>query len=269
MGAESPPDYPFQPVPFTAVHLTDSFWAPRIETNRLTTIPYAFGKCEETGRMDNFIRAAAVLRGEPLTNTNLPGFPFDDTDVYKVIEGASYVLAAQPDPNLRAYLDKVIAEIGAAQEPDGYLYTARTINPRHPHPWSGPTRWLRESDQSHELYDAGHLFEAAAAHYQATGQTNLLAIALKEADLLCATFGPDSNQIHLWPGHEVVEMGLAKLYRITGGVTWTWRNTSLTCAAPAVTHTINPTSSRSSRLRPSDTRCGPAIYTAAWRTWRR
>ncbi len=216
MGAESPPDYPFQPVPFTAVHLTDSFWAPRIETNRLTTIPYAFGKCEETGRMDNFIRAAAVLRGEPLTNTNLPGFPFDDTDVYKVIEGASYVLAAQPDPNLRAYLDKVIAEIGAAQEPDGYLYTARTINPRHPHPWSGPTRWLRESDQSHELYDAGHLFEAAAAHYQATGQTNLLAIALKEADLLCATFGPDSNQIHLWPGHEVVEMGLAKLYRITG-----------------------------------------------------
>jgi len=216
MGAESPPDYPFQPVPFTAVHLTDSFWAPRIETNRVTTIPYAFGKCEETGRMDNFIRAGAVLRGGPLTNTNLPGFPFDDTDVYKVIEGASYVLAAQPDPNLRAYLDKVIAEIGAAQEPDGYLYTARTINPRHPHPWSGPTRWLREPDQSHELYDAGHLFEAAAAHYQATGQTNLLAIALKEADLLCASFGPDSNRLHLWPGHEVVEMGLAKLYRITG-----------------------------------------------------
>jgi hypothetical protein len=216
MAAEPSPDYPFQPVPFTAVHLTDSFWAPRIETNRLTTIPYAFGKCEETGRMDNFIRAAAVLRGEPLTNTNLPGFPFDDTDVYKVIEGASYVLATQPDPNLRAYLDKVIAGIGAAQEPDGYLYTARTINPQHPHPWSGPTRWLRESDQSHELYNAGHLFEAAAAHYQATGQTNLLNIALKEANLLCATFGPETNQLQLWPGHEVVEMGLVKLYRITG-----------------------------------------------------
>ncbi len=216
MAAEPSPDYPFQPVPFTAVHLTDSFWAPRIETNRLTTIPYAFGKCEETGRMDNFIRAAAVLRGEPLTNANLPGFPFDDTDVYKVIEGASYVLAAQPDPNLRAYLDKVIAGIGAAQEPDGYLYTARTINPRHPHPWSGPARWLRESDQSHELYDAGHLFESAAAHYQATSQTNLLGIALKEANLLCATFGPATNQLHLWPGHEVVEMGLVKLYRITG-----------------------------------------------------
>jgi hypothetical protein len=216
LAAEPSPDYPFQPVPFTAVHLTDSFWAPRIETNRLTTIPYAFGKCEETGRMDNFIRAAAVLRGEPLTNTNPPGFPFDDTDVYKIIEGASYALAVQPDPKLRAYLDQVIAEIGAAQEPDGYLYTARTINPRHPHEWSGPTRWLLEPELSHELYDAGHLFEAAAAHYQATGETNLLGIALKEADLLCATFGPGPNQLHLWPGHEVVEMGLVKLYRITG-----------------------------------------------------
>jgi DUF1680 family protein len=122
---EAPPDYPFQPVPFTAVHLTDSFWAPRIATNRLTTIPFAFGKCEETGRMDNFIRAAAVLRGEPLTNTNPPGYPFDDSDLYKVIEGAAYVLAAEPDPKLRAYLDKVIAQIGAAQEADGYLYTHR------------------------------------------------------------------------------------------------------------------------------------------------
>ncbi len=216
MASESPPDYPFQPVPFTAVHLTDAFWRPRMETNRLTTIPYAFGKCEETGRMDNFVRAAAALRGEPLTNTNLPGYPFDDSDVYKVIEGASYVLAAQPDPKLRDYLDKVIAEIGAAQEPDGYLYTARTINPQHPHPWSGPTRWLRDPDGSHELYNAGHLFEAAAAHCQSTGETNLLGIALKEANLLCATFGPATNQLHLWPGHEGVEMGLVKLYRITG-----------------------------------------------------
>ena len=216
MAAETPPDYPFQPVPFTAVHLTDAFWAPRIETNRLTTIPYAFGKCEETGRMDNFVRAGSVLRGRTLSNTNLPGFPFDDTDVYKVIEGASCVLAAQPDEKLRAYLDKLIAEIGAAQEPDGYLYTARTLNPQHPHPWSGPVRWLRDPDESHELYNAGHLFEAAAAHYQATGETNLLGIALKEADLLCATFGPGTNQLHLWPGHEVVEMGLVKLYRITG-----------------------------------------------------
>jgi DUF1680 family protein len=215
-AAEPSRDYPIQPVPFTDVHLTDSFWAPRIQTNSDVTIPYAFQKCEETGRMDNFDRAAAALRGEHLTNTNPPGYPFDDSDVYKVIEGASYVLSAHPDPKLRSYLDGVIAEMAAAQEPDGYLYTARTINPEHPHPWSGHKRWLRDPDESHELYDAGHLFEAASAHYQATGETNLLHIALKEADLLCKTFGPGTNQLHLWPGHEVIEMGLVKIYRITG-----------------------------------------------------
>lgn len=209
-------DYPFQPVPFTAVHLTDVFWAPRLETNRLTTIPYAFGKCEESGRMYNFERAAAVLCGENISDRKPPGFPFDDTDPYKVLEGASYALAVQPDPKLDAYLDKLIALIASAQEPDGYLYTTRTIDPQHPHDWSGPVRWLRDQDQSHELYDAGHLFEAACAHYQATGKTNLLNVALKEADLLCKTFGPATNQLHIWPGHEIVEMGLAKLYRITG-----------------------------------------------------
>ena len=207
-------DYPVQPVPFTAVHLDDVFWAPRIETNRVVTIPFAFEQCEKSGRMDNFERAAKVLKGELVLNRKAPGFPFDDTDPYKVLEGASYALAVKPDPQLQAYLDKLIALIGSAQEPDGYLYTARTINPEHPHDWSGPKRWLRESDASHELYDAGHLFEAAAAHYQATGETNLLNIALKEANLLCRTFGPD--KLHIWPGHEIVEMGLAKLYRVTG-----------------------------------------------------
>jgi len=209
-------DYPFQPVPFTAVHLTDAFWAPRLETNRVTTIPYAFGKCEESGRMYNFERAAAVLRGENITDKKPPGFPFDDTDPYKVLEGASFSLAVQPDPKLDAYLDKLIALIASAQEPDGYLYTTRTIDPQHPHDWSGSVRWLRDPDQSHELYDAGHLFEAACAHYQATGKTNLLNVAIKEANLLCKTFGPATNQLHIWPGHEIVEMGLAKLYRVTG-----------------------------------------------------
>ena len=127
-------DYPFQPVPFTAVHLNDDFWAPRLETNRLTTIPYAFRKCEETGRMYNFERAAGVLRGENLADRKPPGFPFDDTDPYKVLEGASYSLAVQPDPKLDGYLDKLIALIASAQEPDGYLYTTRTIDPQHPHP---------------------------------------------------------------------------------------------------------------------------------------
>lgn len=209
-------DYPFKPVPFTAVHLTDDFWAPRLETNRLTTIPYAFGKCQESGRMYNFERAAAVLRGENISDRKPPGFPFDDTDVYKVLEGASYALAVKPDPKLSAYLDQLIALIASAQEPDGYLYTARTIDPAHPHPWAGTKRWVNEPQLSHELYDAGHLFEAAAAHYQATGKTNLLDVALKEANLLCVTFGPGTNQLHLWPGHEIVEMGLARLYRVTG-----------------------------------------------------
>jgi DUF1680 family protein len=214
----APQDYPFQPVPFTAVHLNDAFWAPRLETNRLTTIPYAFKQCEESGRMYNFQRAAAVLRGEYTPDRKPPGFPFDDTDPYKVLEGASYALAVQPNPTLDAYVDKLVALIASAQEPDGYLYTTRTIDSLHPHPWSGTQRWVNEQDLSHELYNAGHLFEAAAAHYQATAKTNLLNVAIKEANLLCATFGPASNQLHVWPGHEIVEMGLAKLYRLTGDV---------------------------------------------------
>jgi len=218
LSAASPParDYPVQPVPFTAVHLNDAFWAPRIETNRAVTIPYAFGQCKASGRMDNFERAAAVLRGENVKNRKPPGFPFDDTDPYKVLEGAAYTLAVQPDPKLSADLDALIALFAAAQEPDGYLYTTRTIDPQHPHKWAGTNRWVNDPELSHELYNAGHLFEAAAAHYQATGKTNLLNVALKEADLLCQTFGPATNQLHLWPGHEIVEMGLARLYRVTG-----------------------------------------------------
>jgi DUF1680 family protein len=211
-------DYPFQPVPFTAVHLNDRFWAPRLETNRLVTIPYAFGKCRESGRMYNFERAAAVLRGENISDRKPPGFPFDDSDLYKVMEGASYALAVQPDPAQSAYLDQLIALIASAQEPDGYLYTTRTIDPAHPHPWAGTQRWVNDPQLSHELYNAGHLFEAAVAHYQATGKTNFLAVAIKEANLLCLTFGPATNQLHLWPGHEIVEMGLARLYRVTGDI---------------------------------------------------
>jgi DUF1680 family protein len=210
-------DYPVKPVPFTSVQLDDAFWAPRIETNRLVTIPFAFEQCEKSGRMDNFVRAAEVLRGQEVSNRKPPPYPFDDTDPYKVLEGASYALAIQPDPKMKAYLDDLIAKIGAAQEPDGYLYTARTINPEHPHPWSGHKRWVNDPDESHELYDAGHLFEAAVANYQATGERALLDIAIKEANLLCATFGPETNKLnHIWPGHEIVEMGLAKLYRATG-----------------------------------------------------
>jgi len=213
-GAAPQRDYPVKPVPFTAVHVHDGFWAPRIETNRTVTIPFAFKKDETTGRVDNFIRAAKALRGEPFDNHKYPPYPFDDTDVYKVIEGASYTLSVHPDPQLEAYVDGLIGKIAAAQEPDGYLYTARTIDPLHPHPWSGNRRWILEGVNSHELYDLGHLYEAAVAHYQATQKRTLLDIALRTADLLDRTFGPDKRAI--WPGHQIVEMGLAKLYRVTG-----------------------------------------------------
>ncbi len=213
-AAQPAHDYPVKPVPFTAVHVDDGFWAPRIEINRRITIPFAFRKEEETGRIDNFIRAAEALQGEPFSNHKPPAYPFDDSDVYKVIEGACYTLSVTPDPRLSAYLDSLIARIAAAQEPDGYLYTARTIDPLNPHAWSGPRRWMLETVNSHELYDLGHLYEAAVAHYQATGKRTLLDVALRTADLLDRTFGPGKQVI--WPGHQITEMGLAKLYRVTG-----------------------------------------------------
>src|SRR5580698_5580729 len=216
LSAQTQRDYPVKPVSFSVVDVTDRFWAPRIEINRTVTIPFAFKKDEETGRVDKFIRAAKELRGEPFENHKYPPYPFDDTDVYKVIEGASYTLSVHPDPQLEAYVDGLIAKIAAAQEPDGYLYTARTIDPMNPHKWSGMRRWEFEAVNSHELYDLGHLYEAAAAHYQATGKRTLLDIALKTANLLCDTFGPGKRES--WPCHQREEMGLAKLYRVTGDV---------------------------------------------------
>ncbi len=201
-------DYPIQPVAFTSVKLDDHFWSPKIETNRAVTIPASFARCESTGRIKNFVMAAEH-QGKFCTV-----YPFDDTDIYKTIEGASYSLAVYPDPKLSAYIDSLITIVGKAQEPDGYLYTARSIDPLHPHSWSGPERWVNEQKSSHELYNCGHLFEAAAAHYLATGKRNFLDIALKNADLLVRTFGPDKK--HVAPGHEIVEMGLVRLYRITG-----------------------------------------------------
>lgn len=201
-------DYPITSVPFTKVKLEDKFWLPRIRINHEVTIPASFERCENTGRIKNFEMAATK------TGAFCTIFPFDDTDIYKTIEGASFSMSLYPDPKLDAYIDGLIKKVAAAQEPDGYLYTARTIDPAHPHKWSGSERWVKERELSHELYNSGHLFEAAAAHYQATGKKNLLDIALKNADLICKTFGHD--KLHVAPGHEVVEMGLVKLYRITG-----------------------------------------------------
>ena len=125
-------------------------------------------------------------------------FPFDDTDIYKTIEGASFSLSLFPDKKLETYIDTLIQKIGAAQEPDGYLYTARTIDPANPHAWAGKERWEKERELSHELYNAGHLYEAAAAHYYATGKKSLLNIALKNADLVCSVFGPGKKTCSTW-----------------------------------------------------------------------
>jgi DUF1680 family protein len=201
-------DYKITGVPFNEVKINDQFWLPKIETNRTVTIPASFAKCEETGRVESFVKAA---KKEGKFDTE---FPFDDTDIYKTIEGAAYSMTVHPDPKLDRYVDSLITIVGKAQEPDGYLYTARTIDPLHPHKWSGDERWVQESVLSHELYNSGHLFEAAAAHFQATGKRNFLDIALKNADLLDHVFGPGKRNDA--PGHEIVEMGLVKLYRITG-----------------------------------------------------
>lgn len=201
-------DYPIKPVSFTDVKFSDKFWTSRIETNRTVTIPASFARCENTGRVKNFEMAAA-RSGKFCTK-----FPFDDTDIYKTIEGAAYSMAVHPDAKLDAYVDSLITIVGKAQESDGYLYTARTIDPLHPHAWSGQERWVKENELSHELYNSGHMFEAAAAHYLATNKRNFLDIALKNADLLVKTFGPGKR--HVAPGHEIVEMGLVRLYRITG-----------------------------------------------------
>lgn len=201
-------DYPIQPVPFTAVKVSAQFWAPRLETNRVVTIPFAFKKCEETGRIDNFAIAGKLKKGQ------FRGIRYDDSDVFKVIEGAAYSLASRPDKQLDAYLDDLIAKIAAAQEPDGYLYTIRTIQGDSIRDVNGAgrTRWSA-LEGSHELYNVGHLYEAAVAHFQATGKKNLLNVAVKNADLLVNTFGP-GKRIAV-PGHEEIEIGLVKLYRVT------------------------------------------------------
>ena len=206
-------DYPYKPVAFTDVKFSDNFWSPRLETNRRVTIPYAFEQCEETGRVDNFEEAKKVKTRGAERGTFSTVYPFDDSDVFKIIEGASYALKIQPDPELDAYLDSLISKIAAAQEEDGYLYTARTINADPPVRWTEGERWSNLY-MGHELYNVGHLYEAAVAHYLATGKRSLLDVALKNADLIVSVFGPGRK--HGAPGCQEIEIGLVKLYRVTG-----------------------------------------------------
>jgi DUF1680 family protein len=204
--------YPITPVPFTSVKVTDTtFWGQRLKASREVTIPLAFDKCRETGRYENFVKAA-----HPDPEYIVGGFSFDDTDVYKTIEGASYSMQTYPDRKLEAYIDSMLAIVAAAQEPDGYLYTARTMNPGHPHEWAGSTRWEKVEDLSHEFYNLGHLIEGAVAHYQATGKRNFLDIAIKYADCVERAIGDAPGKQVKVPGHQIAEMALAKLYLVTG-----------------------------------------------------
>jgi len=202
-----PRDYALTPVPLTAVRLTDDFWRPRLALNRSVSLPHILRENERTGRLDNFAKAARRKAGA------FEGRRYNDSDVYKAVEAASYVIAAQPDAALERHLDEIVALIAAAQEPDGYLFTTRTIDPARPAPGAGTERWA-QLNSSHELYNVGHLYEAAVAHYQATGKRTLLEVAIKNADLIARTFGPDARRDT--PGHQEIELALVKLFRVTG-----------------------------------------------------
>src|SRR6478672_8775965 len=200
-------DYPIRAVPLTAVTIDDGFWAPKLEVNRTVTILHILKENDDTGRVANFEKAAGKKSGL------YEGRRFNDTDVYKIIEAASYSLALVPDPGLSARVDALIELIAESQQPDGYLMPARTIDPAHPAPGLGSERWAYENG-SHELYNAGHLYEAAVAHFQATSKRTLLDVAIRNADLVSATFGPNGR--HAVPGHEEIELALVKLYGVTG-----------------------------------------------------
>lgn len=211
-SAQSKGGYPITPVPFTSVKVTDHFWGQRLKASREVTIPLAFRKCEETGRYKNFEKAA-----HPSKEYKFKGLRFDDTDVYKTIEGASYIMQTYPDKKLNKYVDSVIAIVAAAQEKDGYLYTPRTMNPSAVDDrWQGANRWDREEAGSHELYNLGHLIDAAVAHYQATGKRNFLNVAIKFADCADRALGYGAGKRVITPGHQIAEMALARLYLAIG-----------------------------------------------------
>lgn len=187
-------------VPFTQVKIEDSFWAPRIKTNREKSIPHNFLMCEQTGRIANFTRAGGLEQGK------FQGIFFNDSDVYKLLEGACYSLATNPDPVLEKQVDDLIAKIAAAQQEDGYINTYYTL--------AEPGKRWTDFPTRHELYCGGHLIEAGVAHYQATGKRTLLDVACRFADHVDSFLGPDKR--HAVCGHEEIELALMKLYGVTG-----------------------------------------------------
>jgi hypothetical protein len=199
---------PIEAVGFTDVKLTDEFWAPRMEVNRKVTIPHLARQNEETGRIDNFRKAAGLLEGP------FVGYRFNDSDVYKSIEAASYSLAQTYDPALDAELDELISLVASSQMDDGYIFPAYTIDPENPPVGVSKTRWELTNSNSHELYGNGHLIEAAVAHHRATGKRSLLDVAIRAADHIDSVFGPDGRRDT--SGHEEIELALVKLYDLTG-----------------------------------------------------
>ena len=202
--------YPIQPVTFPQVKLTDKFWAPRLKNNQDVTIPIAINQCYITGRVDIFKKAGGLMDGYFDIQ-----FTFDDTDIYKILEGVSYSIQTYPNKEQELQMDTfLINYIEKAQEPDGYLMTARTaVKPRAMHEWMRERRWGKVPDFNHKHYNSGHLHEADATHYQATRARTLLDIAIKNADLLVKEFGP--GKLSYEPEHQIIEIGLTKLYSVT------------------------------------------------------
>ena len=200
----------YTPLPFTAVRFTDRFWEPRQRINRERTIPHIDKQNSITGRIDAFRRdwnpSPEVTRRDGRWNGTV--VMFWDSDVAKWIEAAAYSLATTPDPALDARLDEIIALIAERQEADGYLNTwFLTVDPE--------MRWANLRDW-HELYDAGHLIEAAVAHYEATGKRSLLDVMCRYADYIAATFGRGPGQKRGYCGHPEIELALIRLARATG-----------------------------------------------------
>ncbi len=212
--------YPVNPIPFTQVSLSDQFWTPRLKTVQDVTIPYTLRMSEETGRIRNFEIAGGLSEGSFCTD-----YAFDDSDVFKIIEGAAYSLQIHPNDQLEKNIDELIDKIAAAQEEDGYLYTWRTIYDKEKasgkimaptlnqfHRGSD-TRWDRVDQHSHELYNVGHLYEAAIAYYQATGKRKLLDVVLRNVELVKDVFG--WGKLEKATGHQEIEIGLVKLFELT------------------------------------------------------
>jgi DUF1680 family protein len=189
-----------RPVPWNRVVVDDRFWAPKIKTNREVSIPLQLEQIRKTGRLDNLRRAGGKLEGR------FEGIRFNDSDVYKWLDAAAYSLGTHPDPELEAQVNAVIEVVAAAQQESGYIHSYFTLE--------RPDARFACLAINHELYCAGHLFEAAVTHYEATGSRALLDVALKFADHVWGLFGPGKRDGY--PGHEEIELALVKLHRVTG-----------------------------------------------------